>query len=423
MSTAKDHSLETADHGTPGKAPVQAATPLERRPARGVLRYIRWLLPIGVLALMASVIALLFATSPRPDRHASNVPLPIVRVAVVAPQSFQHSVIAHGSVAPRTESDLVAEVRGRIIWVSPALEVGRFFSEGDEFLHLDGREHEIAMQRAGAEVKLAESEFRLAEAEAARRRVLSKRGASSASDLDQFENRALVAGAALDQARANYDQAALNLERTVVRAPYDGRVRERSVDLGQFVSSGSLLARVFAVDYAEVRLPIRTDELSFLDVPLGFEGDTGSGVDAPVVLTAQLGGVELEWPARLVRTEGEIDLRTRMLHVVARVDDPYVRDGAQRPPLPAGLFVRAEIEGRKIDDVYVLPTIALRDENRVFVVDSEQRLRFRSVDVVRRGREEVVVSGGLAAGEEVVISPVRAVTDGMRVRTLSAGAP
>ena len=424
MPTAKDQLSEAAER-EPGEPPIQAATPLERRPARvrwQFRRNVRWLLPVGVLALMCATIALLFATRPKPERRLAEVPAPFVRVAVVAPQSFQLSVVAHGNVAPRTESDLVAEVRGRIIWVSPALEVGRFFNEGDELLRLDGREHEIAMRRAGALVKLAESESRLAEAEVARRRLLSRSGASSASDLDQFESRALVASAGLDQARADYAQAALDLERTVVRAPYDGRVRARPVDLGQFVSSGTTLARVFAVDYAEVRLPIRTDELSFLEIPLGFEMDAGRGIDTPVVLTARLGGRELEWPARLVRTEGEIDLRSRMLHVVARVDDPYARNHASQP-LPAGLFVRAEIMGRKLDDVYVLPTIALREQNRVFVVDAEQNLRFRPVDVLRRGSKETIVSGGLAAGDEVVISPIRAVTDGMRVQTLPDGAP
>ena len=112
-----------------------------------------------------------------------------------------------------------------------------------------------------------------------------------------------------------------------------------------------------------------------------------------------------------------------MLHVVARVDDPYARNGASQPPIPVGLFVRAEIEGRKLESVYVLSPIALRDQNRVFVVDAEQRLRFRPVEVMRRGREKVIVSGGLEPGDEVVVSPVRAVTDGMRVRTVAAGSP
>ena len=423
MSTVEEHTLEAAAGGRAGGTPIQAPTSSKGRPAFWIRRYARWLLAMGVLALMGAVVALLFATRPEPQRHAPVVPAPFVRVAAVAPQPFQLSVIAHGSVTPRTESDLVAEVRGRITWVAPSLEVGRFFEEGDELLRLDGRDHEIAMQRAGAEVKLAESESRLAQAEVARRRLLSKRGASSASDLDQFESRALVASAVLDQARANRAQAALDLERTVVRAPYDGRVRARPVDLGQFVSSGTTLARVFAVDYAEVRLPIRTDELSFLEIPLGFEENAGSGLDVRVVLSARLGGRELEWPAHLVRSEGEIDLRTRMLHVVARVADPYARSGASRPPLPAGLFVRAEIQGRELSDVYVLPTMALREQNRVFIVDAEERLRFKPVTVVRRGREEVVVSAGLTPGEEVIISPLRAVTDGMRVQTVKSGTP
>ena len=407
----------------PGREPEvpPAPTPLAPPPAPSrshALLEPRWLLPTLILVACVVVIGVLRLTAPKPERMPRVSQAPLVEVARYAPQTLRLTVVAHGTVAPRTESDLVAEVRGRIVGVAPALEAGGFFAAGDELLRLDGREHRIAVDRAAAALKLAESESRLADAELRRRRTLVERGVTSDADLDQFRNRAAVAAATLDQARANLAQARLDLERTILRAPFDGRVRERVVDLGQFVSPGTPVARIYAVDYAEVRLPVRTDELGFLELPA--PGSEAPG--APVTLEAELGGRALTWPARLARTEGAIDLRTRMMNVVARVEDPHGRAGEQ-PPLPAGLFVRAEIQGRELEDIFVLPARALRDGNRIFVVDAEGRLRIRDVSLARRGRDEVLVTAGLAADDRVIISPLRTVTDGMAVRVRGEEAP
>lgn len=405
------------------RAPLRVESPLEvgeEAPTRWLpARAIRWLLPVGVVVVTAVVVKALFATAPQPEKKTLAPPVPWVRVVEATPRAERFTVVAHGTVSPRTESDLVAEVRGRVVWTLPGFEAGGFFREGEELLHLDSREYQIAVARARAAVALAESEQRLAAADAARQRRLREQGASSSADLEQFESRALVAAAALDEVRAHLAQAELDLERTVVRAPFDGRVRSRAVDLGQFVSPGSALAEVYAVDYAEVRLPIRTDELAFLDVPLGYDGLSGAEVDAPVTLHADLGGRALTWPARLVRTEGEIDLRTRMLNVVARVEDPFARE-SEHAPLPPGLFVRAEIQGRTVEGVYVLPTSALRDGDRVFTVDAEESLAIRPVEVLRHDRERIVIANGLAPGERVIVSPLRAAVAGMPVHPTAA---
>jgi len=378
--------------------------------------HLRWILPLAILGVAVLVAQLLFRTAPQPEVQERAVVAPLVRVAIVAPQDLRLNVMAHGTVLPRTESDLVAEVRGRIVEVAPELVAGGFFEAGDTLLRLDDREHRITVERARAQVKLRTSEAKLAWAEAGRRRQLAGRGAASAADLEQFESRGRVAQAALEEARAALQQAELDLERTVVEAPFAGRVRERSVDLGQFVNPGTKLARVYAVDYAEARLPVPTEDLVHLDFDLGFEPSEGAPGGAPITLRARLGGRDLEWPATLVRSEGEIDLRTRTLHLVARVDDPYGRRLPRVSPLPSGLFVEAEIEGRELRGVFVLPASALRDGDVVYVLDAEDRLETREVDVVRRGQDQVVIQSGLAAGERVVVSPLRAVSEGMQLR-------
>jgi RND family efflux transporter MFP subunit len=396
------------EHPTPAPRELPSAQPLRRRR--------RWLqvgLPLAALLLAFAIRALLYATAPTAVTETPEARLPWVDAQIVVPETLRLEVVTHGTVSPRTESDLVAEVRGRVVSVSETLEAGAFFSEGDELLRLDGREHVIAVDRARATVKLRESEARLAEREAERRRNLARRDAASASDLHQFESRADVAAASLDEARAQLAQAQLDLDRTTLRAPFDGRVREREAGVGQFVNPGSVLARIYAIDYAEVRLPVRTSELGHLELP-------GAGREpSPVTLTADLGGRAAEWPAVLTRSEGSIDPRTRMMYVVARVDDPQALTTEGREALPAGLFVKARIQGREVESAYRLPVLALHEGSHVYVVDDAGQLSRRDVQVLQRGRHEVVVSSGLSPGDRVIVSPLRLFTEGMRVRVTS----
>jgi RND family efflux transporter MFP subunit len=257
-------------------------------------------------------------------------------------------------------------------------------------------------------------------------------------------------------ARAQLEQARVNLERTTVEAPFDGRVREKQADVGQSVTPGTPLGRVFASDYAEVRLPVPVAELAYLDVDL-----TGAMEDGPeTLLAADLAGERRTWPARIVRTAGAVDADTRMLALVARVDRPYGEKPGEKPgeakhavaaPLPMGLFVEATIAGRRAEGVIVLPRSALRDglgglegpdlgdpgdrrrqgSGRVLVVEpgaggedgsGPDRLRFREVRLLRLSGDRAVVSGGLEEGERIVVSPLETPVDGMAVRVAGDGA-
>jgi len=201
----------------------------------------------------------------------------------------------------------------------------------------------------------------------------------------------------------------LNLERTKLKAPFAGRVGEEKVDVGQYVSPGQALGSLYSTDAAEIVVPLEGGDLFWFDVP-AFTSKDGSG--APAVVRASIAGRELSWPGKVVRTEGRLDERTRMIHVVVRVDEPY----AKKPPLVFGLFVTVEIEGRKIQGVTVIPRAALRQGNVVWVVDQESQLRFREVEVARVQGDEVIVTKGIEDGETVVTTPLKAVTDGMAVR-------
>lgn len=395
------------------------------------------LLPILVVAAAVVVAFVLVKSAPSPPTQEPVTPPPLVRVIEVEPRVVRFDVESQGTVRPRTEATLNAQVSGRIEWVSPSFAEGGLFRRGETLVRIDARDYRLAVSQA--EQQVAQARVRLAreeaEAEIAREeyRDLAADGAvGDVSPLTLHEPQLAEARAAVEAAEAAVEKARLDLSRTTVEAPFDGRVEQKQADLGQSVSPGAPLATLYAVDYAEIRLPVPITELEYLDLALA--GETADG--PPVALSAELGGARRTWTGRVVRTGGGIDPETRMMPLIARVDRPY-GDAAREAgaPLPIGLFVEAEISGRRADGVFVLPREALRatgrwregEPSQVLVVSEEvpaeqksaephARLRFRDVWIVRLEDDHAYVSRGLEDGDLVCVSPLETPTDGMVVR-------
>lgn len=384
-------------------------------------RRLRWLLPLAVLAFGITIAGVLVAMRPVVEARPPEIVAPLVRVVAASPEPMTLTVEAQGTVQPRTESDLVSEASGRVVWISPSFASGGFFAAGEPLLRLDRRDYETALERAEAQLLRSESQAELARRTLERRQELASREAVSESALDEATHSARSAEAAARETRAALAQARRDLERTEIRAPYAGRVREARADVGQYVARGTALGRIYATDYAEIALPIPTSELAFVDLPLQPVA-AGAASGPPVRLYATIGGEHHTWTGHVVRTEGSIDPLTRTVQAVVRVDDPFrLTAGSEAgPPLSPGLFVTAEVAGRNVKSATVLPRVALRDDRSVFVVDAEGRLRRREVELLRLDRDSVVVGEGLAAGERVMVSSLAAATEGMAVRT-SAG--
>ncbi|MCH2187722.1 efflux RND transporter periplasmic adaptor subunit [Myxococcota bacterium] len=337
-------------------------------------------------------------------------------------------------MAPRTESDLIPEVSGRVVWVSPKLVSGGFFDEDEPLLRIDDRDYAAALARAEADVARADSESQHAASELKRQQGLARSKANSRSQLSDALRADRVAQASLKAAQSQLGVAQRDLSRTEIRAPFEGRVRQEDVDVGQFVSRGTPVATLYATDFAEIRLPLADRQLAYLDLPSLHT--SAEGVDVPEVrLRARFAGEDHTWRGRIVRTEGEIDNESRMVHVVARVEDPYgsrsldtesIIEGELESipqsgsvPLAVGLFVRAEIIGKVAKDVLTVPRVSLRDANTLLVVDETNRLRERRADVLRVDREDVMLRANLQEGDQIIVSPLQVVVDGMEVRTLS----
>lgn len=386
------------------------------------------LLPVLVLA--ASVGIAMKVIQGR-EKAESRPPAPVhPRVTVETVRLVPRTIIIHsqGNVRPRTQSHLVPEVSGQVLEVSPSFVEGGFFEKDDVLLRLDRTDFELALAAARARVEQAGLSLAREEAEAAIARqeweALGEENEGQPSPLTLREPQLASARAQLEASRADLELARRNLERTEIRAPYAGRVRSKQVDVGQFVARGSPVATIYAVDYAEVRLPLTSDEIAHIDLPLGYRDDDDELPRPRVEIETSLGGEVHVWKGEIVRTEGEIDPRTRLIYVVARVENPYARDeDADRPPLAANLFVRARIQGKTYPKTFSMPRQAARGsrQDRVLVLDDEDRVHFRDVEVLRRDAETLVIRDGLQEGDRVVTSRLDVVVENMKVRIPSAG--
>lgn len=383
-------------------------------------RRLKTILPLLLLAVAGLGAWALIQARKSPETREREIRPPLVRVREVALEDLLLTVKSQGTVRPRTESVLVPEVSGRVIEVSPAFTSGGFFEAGELLLRIDADDYRQAIVQSRARV--AQAELLLAreqgEADVARSEWEALGQGEQASPLTLHLPQIADAEAAVAAARAAVEQAERDLDRTEIRAPYAGRVNEKQVDIGQFINRGQALATIYAVDYAEISLPLPDDQLAFVDLPLDYRDRSAQEMGPEVTLRSDFAGRIHEWRGRIVRTEGVIDPQSRMVRAVARVKDPYARGtDPDRPPLAAGLFVQAEIAGRVATNVVILPRSALRADSRVLIVDNEDRLRFRDVEVIRSTEDRVIVASGLTSGERVCTSPLAAVTDGMQVRT------
>ncbi len=376
------------------------------------------ILPLLVLGVGFAVAVLIVIARPEAKPQVRHSPVPLVRVVRVERRDFSLLVSTQGSVYPAAEIELVPEVAGRVVYVSEDMTTGGFFEENQVLLRIDPRDYELAVKSAQASVAqarvaLAREE---AEAEVARGEWESLRGGVAPS-LVLREPQLAEARAAVAAAEAQRERAELDLERSVIRAPFRGRVRRENVDKGQFLSRGVPVASLYSVDFAEVRLPLPDDQLAYLNLPLGYRGPGEKEAGPRVELSAMFAGKRYTWQGRIVRTEGELDPASRMVHAIARVRDPYARgNDPDRPPLAVGMFVEAEIQGRRVTGGFSIPRIAMRGSGKVMVVDDEGKLRFKNVEVVRSESDRVIVSSGLANGDRVCVSPLEVAVDGMAVR-------
>lgn len=380
---------------------------------------------LPVLIIVFASAAAWALVNARPEVATASIAPPALLVDVVQarrnPVTF--SVQSQGSVAPRTQTTLVAEASGQIVEVSPAFVSGGFFRKDDVLVRIDPRNYESVVKRARAAVARAETQLATETATASYakedyarlQRLNPNTGPASALALRKPQLSAAMAE--LQSAQADLEKAEGDLDRTVIRAPYDGLVRQKIADVGQYVNVGSQLAMTFAIDIAEVRLPITQNDLQYLDLT-----KLRAGLPLEVVLQTQLGGETVSWAAVITRSEGVFDADTRVLYLVSQVADPYgLQRGAEgaQVPLMMGTFVSAQIAGRPGGDLFVVPRQSIYRGKTIWLVDDDSTIRPARVDVVRADENFFYISDGLMEGDRYCATAVEQPLPGMKVRVSS----
>lgn len=374
----------------------------------------------GVIGGVTTIIVLMAVLKPKPEeKKIEEEPLAKVETLKVSPKLTQVNVTTQGSVTALHKINLVAEVSGRVTSVADGYADGGFFTKDTPIITIDKQDYEFALRRAEAEVTKAEEVYALEKGRARQaQREWRDIGNQEANDLFLRKPQLASARSSLDAAKANRDMAKLNVERTRIFAPFDGRISVKHVDAGQFVTAGTVIAEVYSTEAVQVRLPLSDHQVASVDLPLTAQYDKAQYPE--VILSTVYGGKRYEWRGNIVRTEGSLDVKSRVVYAVAEVQDPYVTPDDTHPPLAVGMYVSADIKGKDLEGIVRLPREVLRRKDEVTLVDSSNALEFRQVDVIQNNGNEILVRG-LDAGERVLVTRLPFMNAGMKVDIESSG--
>lgn len=371
----------------------------------------RFFAPIAVIVLAIGLSSFLVSYQPEIDKIIPAKTLPTIETKNIKLTSISQSVTAYGLVKPHKQIALASEIAGRVIWVSEKLISGGKFDQFDPLIRIANTDYKLQLDKASAENTRAQVDLGIYESDYQRQQGLFKKNLISNSQLDDAYKVYKRAEATLKITQANLEQASLNFQRTEITAPFSGRVQQESIDEGGYLTVGAPIATLYADDIVEVRLPISNDDLGFLNWPQQMRGTLSPEESIAVSITSTYGGIDYQWQGQLVRIESEVDPKTRLFHAVAVVKNP---EFGEQPPLTVGLFVTAEIAGRSYDQSVLLPRSAVID-NRVLIVNEDNRLMYREIEIIRINKDSVLVGRGLNNNELICVTPPSIIFEGMEV--------
>jgi len=395
---------------------VQANAKKPQKARRMVqLRYV--LTPFVIILVAVIVLVAMGAMAPKPMKKPIKVKAPLVEVMELEHQDVAFSVSSQGSVLPRTETNIISEVSGNVISVSDKFQVGGFFKKGEELLRIDDITYQVAFLKAESRLESAVAEL---EQEKARVKQAKDEWLLTGKSLEKAPTLALrlpqlqQAKASIKSAEADLTEAQTKLERTRIIAPYDAMIKAKQVDVGQYISTGNSIAITFAVDYAEVRLPVKQRDIAFLNLPkINQEESTGSNVE----LFFKIDGKKQHWASKLTRYEGVVDMTSRVHYVVAQLDDPYgIIEGNQAGELRMGTFVNADITGKTVQSAFAIPRRAIHGANTVYLVDEKNKLHISEIDILRSEVEFVYTLQNLPENQRLILTNIETPVEGMTLR-------
>ena len=380
---------------------------------RAILRVIfaSRFLPVIILIFGLFISFVISSTDPKPNKGI-EIPKPTA-VFYDNPQKKDVTlrVTTNGEVRSVTEINVIPQVSGRIIQVADEFIDGGNIKKGQPLIWIDDRDYKLATISAESRVAQAKKllEREIAESELAKK-DWEELGEGEASPLTLRIPQLEEARALLNAAEADLEKAKLNLERTVINLPFDGLIKKKNAGIGQYVNAGSILGSAFSTEKVLIPLPLTDTELSYLGLPLGYESK--DYFDGPkVIFRSYISRKNIEWLGRITRTSGSIDSQTRLVYAYAEVLNPYDED----PPLAIGTYVDAEIEGNFISNGFILPIAAIKNDNEIYVIDQNSKLKIKKIEIVGTEEDKVIVKGDISELDMVVISTINTGYEGMEL--------
>jgi RND family efflux transporter MFP subunit len=383
--------------------------------------FLKIIVPVIVVAAGAAVMTGLSLTRTEPKKEIRKDLGVLVRTVEAAKQDVKIIVKGSGTVKASQEVTVIPQVSGRITFLSPDMVVGGHFKKDDLLFKIEDVDYVLGLEQAKA--ARAKAEYDLATIES--RADIARSEWERLNLDDQTEPNPLVlygpqlanARAALASSNAAVEQSRLALERTIIKAPFNVRVKSESLDIGQYVKSGNSIAVLAGTDTVEINVPLPPEDLHWLNIPL--HGRKLNGPDA--LVSVNIGGQTYEWQGHILRSTGEVDPKSRMMQVVIEVRDPYGltnKTGTAHPALTVGTFVDVRISGRMLNGVFMIPRAALRDNSTVWIMEKDNKLRIKNVTPLRLEKETVILSRGLADGDRLVLTNISGAANGMKLRVM-----
>jgi len=382
--------------------------------------------PLLIVLFGAAATTILIKSRRPPTRQRPRFTGALVEVVRVTEEERRVAVEGTGTVVPRHQIVLAPQVTGKVVWVHPDLVAGGVFDRGDELVRIERADYELGVQRAEAQVAQAAYQLEVARANAgiaqrewdlvhsSRQHLLegTEEEPEEPDPLVLHEPQLRQAEANLASAEASLETAELSLQRTVLRAPFNCRVRSQAVSPGQLIGPSAQVATLYGTDLVEIEVGLPIADLAWIEIP---------GASARVLLDA--GEETFAWTGRVSRSVGVLDELGRLARVVVQVKDPFHRTSRNGPELSIGSFVTVEIEGRRIERTIPLPRSALRENATIWVAAADSTLQIREVSVDRLTPSEALIAAGIDPGELVVLSPLAGAAEGMRLRPIPVERP
>lgn len=375
-----------------------------------MIKYLKPLLIIGISTIIASVLYILGQISPEPIQEQAPID---VNVQILTPIDYQIKIKSTGTTTPITQTVLTSEVGGEVIYRSRKFSEGSSVISGEILAKIDDTDLQLQYKNALLQLASAEVQFAVQQAEAEiAQEAWEQIGEGTAKDLTAKKPQLKQAKAALEVANAQVQSAEKKLNKTEITAPYTGRIQNINIDLGSTIIPGQPVGSMYTSNEIEVTLSVKDSDLQFLDIPM--DGRKLNPDQKSIVIIKSIYRGEMqEWAGNLERVDGVIDPMTRMIKLIANFKNNFIEE--TKPILPIGLFVEAEINGKQLEDIFMIPNTALTPNEELLVLNQNDALEIRKVKVITRMKNYILVKEGIKAGERVVVSKLSIITNGMLV--------